>query len=154
MALQFSLGFKQRLLDGVSGGSLKTIFDDGYIAVYSGAVPASPDDSIGAAVVMNVYSDSGAAEGAGNGLDLEAASSNGGISKASAQTWSGTSTAGSTATFFRYYQIGDSAQGASTTAARIQGTVGPNGDLFVSSSTFIISTGYSLDLFSISIPNL
>lgn len=151
MALQFSTGFKDDLLDT---GSLKSIFDDGYIKIYSGTPPASADAALSGNTELVVYSDNGAAEGAGNGLDLEASASSGAISKASAQTWKGTAGASGTATFFRYEQLADTGA-LSTTEARIQGTVGGAGaDLFVASTTFTNATEYTLDLFSISIPDL
>ncbi len=151
MALKFSTGFKNQLLDT---GSLKSIFDDGYIIVYDGTEPASADDAIGAVNALVKYSDNGAAEGAGNGLDLEASASNGAIAKASAQTWKGTATATGTGTWFRFYKAGDTTA-SSTTDARIQGTVGGAGaDLFLSSTSFTDTLEYSIDLFSIAIPDL
>jgi hypothetical protein len=151
MALQFSTGFKDDLLDT---GSLKTIFDDGYIAIYSGTVPASPDDALAAAVELVEYSDNGAASGAGNGLDLEAAAAGGALAKASAQVWKGNAGNTGVATFFRYYQLGDTGL-LDTTEARIQGTVGGGGaDLFVTSTTFTSGVDYTLDMFSISVPDL
>jgi hypothetical protein len=152
MALQFSTGFKNQVLDT---GSLKSIFDDGYIAVYDGTIPASPDDALGGATLLVLYSDNGQAEASTKGLDLEASAVNGAIAKAVAQTWKGTAAATGTGAWFRFYVLGEGAGGASTTEARIQGTVGGAGsDLFVSSTTFTSAVDYSLDLFSISIPNL
>jgi hypothetical protein len=151
MALEFSTGFKDGLLDT---DSLKALFDDGYIKIYAGTMPASADAALGGATELVVYSDNGAAEGAGNGLDLEAAAVDGAIYKATAQTWKGTAGATDTATFFRYEQLSDGG-GLSTTELRIQGTVGGAGaDLFVASTTFTNAVEYTLDLFSISIPNL
>ena len=151
MALQYSTGFKDDLLDT---DSLKTIFDDGYIAIYSCTVPAGPDESLGAAVELGEYSDNGAAAGAGNGLDLDTAAAGGAIAKAPAQVWKGTAGNTGVATFFRYYQLGDGGA-LSTIEARIQGIVGGGGaDLFVTSTTFTSAVDYTLDMFSISIPDL
>jgi len=151
MALKFSTGFKDAVL---YTGSVKGTFDDGYITIYSGAIPADADASIGAAVALVTYSDNGAALGAGNGLDLEAAAVAGAISKASAQIWKGTAGASGTGAFFRYEQLVDSGS-ASTTEIRIQGTVGGGGaDLFVTSTTFTSAVEYTLDMFSLTIPNL
>lgn len=151
MALSWSTGMKNALLDT---GSLKSIFDDGYIRIYSGTVPADADAALGGATELVTYSDNGASEGAGNGLDLAASAAGGAISKAAAQVWKGTAGATGTASFFRYEQTGDGG-GASTTAIRIQGTVGGAGaDLFVASTTFTSSVEYTLDIFSIAVPDL
>lgn len=149
MALQFSTGFKDAVLDT---GSFKATFDDGYIRIYDGTPPADADAALAGNTVLVTYSDNGAAIGAGNGLDLEAAAVAGAISKAAAQTWKGTAAATGTATFFRYIQSADTGA-SSTSEIRIQGTVGGAGaDLFVSSTTFTSTVEYTLDLFSISVP--
>lgn len=149
MALSFSTGLKNDLLDT---GSLKTLFDDGYIRIYSGTVPANADAALGGAVLLNTYSDADQGVGAGQGLDLDAAAAGGAISKAPAQVWSGTAVATGTGAFWRYVRSGDSGN-SSTTELRMQGTVGGAGaDLFVQSTTFTSAVLYTLDYFSIAIP--
>ena len=86
MAISFSTALKNDLLDT---GSLKSLFDDGYINVYSGTVPADADAAIGAATLLVTYSDNDQGVGAGQGLDLDTAAADGAISKAPAQVWSG-----------------------------------------------------------------
>ena len=149
MAISFSTALKNDLLDT---GSLKSLFDDGYIEVYAGTVPADADAAIGAATLLVTYSDNDQGVGAGQGLDLDTAAADGAISKAPAQVWSGTAVASGTATFWRYVQSTDTGA-ASTTELRMQGTVGGAGaDLFVQSTAFTSATLYSLDYFSVTIP--
>lgn len=149
MAISFSTALKNDLLDT---GSLKSLFDDGYINVYSGTVPADADAAIGAATLLVTYSDNDQGVGAGQGLDLDTAAADGAISKAPAQVWSGTAVASGTATFWRYVQSTDTGA-ATTTELRMQGTVGGAGaDLFVQSTAFTSATLYSLDYFSVTIP--
>jgi hypothetical protein len=146
MALKFSTGFRDGLLDT---NDLKTLFDGGFIKVYSGTVPANADAATTGAteLVMYTVDDDGT-----TGLDLDTAAASGAIAKAPAQTWSGTAGASGTATFWRYEQTGDTGN-ASTTELRIQGTIGGAGaDLFVSSTTFSSATLYTIDFFSLSIP--
>lgn len=151
MALNFSTGFKNAILDT---GSLKATFDDGFITIYAGTIPADADAAIGAATALVTYSDNGAVPALGTGLDLEASAVAGAISKAAAQIWKGTAGSTGTAAFFRYEQLADTGA-ASTTEIRIQGTVGGGGaDLFVTSTTFTSAVEYTLDMFSISVPNL
>jgi hypothetical protein len=154
MALQFSTGFKDSLLDGVGGGAVKTMFDDGTIRIYEGAVPADADAATSPATLIVEYSDAGQALAGGTGLDLAAAAADGAISKDSGQTWQGDAGQTATASFFRYEQQADT-QVSSATQIRIQGTVGGAGaDLFVASTSFINTQTYTIDLFSISIPTL
>ena len=153
MALVYSTGFKDAVLDT---GSFKSTFEagggGGYIKIYDGAVPADADAALGGATELVVYSDNDAGEGAGLGLDLEAAAVDGAISKLASQIWKGTCGATGTAAFFRFELLADDGL-LSTTQVRIQGIVGGAGaDLFVSSTAFTNTTVYTLDLFSISVP--
>jgi hypothetical protein len=150
MAIKFSTGLKDILL---GTNSLKTSLDDGYIKVYSGAVPADADAAVTGTLLVT-YSDNGAAPGAGNGLDLAASAASGAISKASAQVWKGTAVATNTATYWRYIRLADTGA-SSTSEQRMQGTVGGAGaDLFVQSTSFVNATEYTIDYFSVAIPNL
>lgn len=151
MALSFSTGFKNAILDT---GSLKSTFDDGYIKVYAAsAIPADADAALVGTTLLVTYSDNDQGVGAGQGLDLEATAVDGAISKAAGQTWSGTAGATGTGLFWRYEQSTDTG-GASTTEIRIQGTIGGAGaDLLVQSTSFTNTTLYTLDFFSLSIPN-
>ena len=150
MAFQFSTGFRDDLLDT---GSLKSIFDDGYIKVYAaGAIPASADDALVGTTLLVTYSDNDQGVGAGQGLDLDAAAVDGAIPKAAAQVWSGTAGNTGTGLFWRYEQSTDDGL-ASTTQKRIQGTIGGAGaDIIVQSTTFTSAVLYTLDYFSLSIP--
>lgn len=151
MAIKFSTGLKNSVLDTES---LKDSLDDGYIKVYSGTVPADADAALGAAVLLNTYSDAGASPGAGNGLDMAAAAASGALLKESTQTWKGTAVATGVATFWRYVQLADTGA-ASSSEKRIQGTIGGAGaDLFVQSTTFTSAEEYTLDYFSVAVPNL
>lgn len=149
MALSYSTGLKNDLLDT---GSLKTLFDDGYIKIYSGTIPEDADAALSGAVLLTTYSDADQGVGVGQGLDLDTAAADGAISKAPAQVWSGTAVATGTAAFWRYEQFGDTGN-SSTTELRMQGTVGGAGaDLFVQSTTYTSAVLYTLDYFSIAIP--
>lgn len=154
MALNFSTDLKNKLLGGTGANDLKTLIDDGYIKVYSGAVPATADAALGAAVLLVTYSDAGAVEGAGNGLDMDTEPSAGAISKAPAQVWQGDAVAGGVATFFRYIDAGTDSGNSAIDEVRIQGTVGGAGaDMFVQSTTFVSLTTYTVDYFSVAIPD-
>lgn len=151
MAIRFSTGLKNALLDT---SDLKTLLDDGVLRVYSGTVPDDADAALGSATLLNEYTDAGAALAGGTGLDFDTAAASGALGKDPAQDWEGEAVAGGVATFFRFVQQADDGT-LSTTQVRIQGSVGGVGaDLFVQSTTFVLSTTYTIDYFSVSVPDL
>lgn len=116
MAFKFSTGFRNGAL---VTGSVSTLLTGGFIDIYSGAVPADADASVGSAVLLTTISDNA---GVG-GLSFEPTASGGVLSKLGSQTWKGLINADGTASFFRYRLTGDTGA-LSTTAVRVQGTVG------------------------------
>jgi len=145
MAFKFSTGFRDNLLDT---GSLKAQLDTGLIKIYSGTVPATADDSLGAAVLLTTISDNGT----GTGLTMAAAASEGVLTKDLTQVWKGTNAATGTASFFRFVQSADTG-GLSTSEVRVQGTVGLAGaDMNLSSVSLVASEEQLIDYFSIAFP--
>ena len=129
-------------------GSVKSGLDGGVIRIYSGAVPADADASLGAAVLLVTISE----DDLGTGISMDAAASNGVAVKNSGETWSGTVASTGTASFFRYSGLTD-AGGLSTTERRLQGTVGTAlADLLVSSTTFTATNLRQIDTFNIAMP--
>ena len=96
------------------------------LTVYAGSIPASADDGIGAATALVTLTNNGSAPVGSNGLSLEGTLSSGALVKAYAETWSGTvsNSGAAIATFWRWYNYTDAQTGTSTTALRVQGTVG------------------------------
>lgn len=119
MSFKFSTGYRNGIC---VNGSVKALLDGGFIDLYAGAVPASPDDSVGAATLLCTISDNAT----GAGLTLNTTASGGVVTKLPAQTWKGEILADGTPTFFRFRKTGDTG-GASTTDIRIQGTIGLSG---------------------------
>ena len=125
MAFQLSTGARNALAVTTS---LRGMLTGTVIRIYSGPVPASPDDAVGSAVLLCTVSGGGT----GAGLEFEAAAQNGAVVKLASQTWSGTNVTNGTATFCRMSAPGDTGS-ASGTAVRMQGTVGQiNADLELS----------------------
>jgi hypothetical protein len=86
MTVQYSTALKNRLLGGGSGDDdLKSIFAEGFIVVYAGAMPDV--DSVSVGTVLCVLSAAGATPAAGTGLNLGTAAS-GSIPKDS-DVWQG-----------------------------------------------------------------
>lgn len=146
MALKLSTGLRNKLLDT---NPLRTIFNLGFLEVYSGTVPADADASIGGATLLCRYSNNNTA----TGLTLAATASNGAITKNLSETWSKAAAGSGAATFWRFVAAGDTGV-LSTTEARVQGTVGLAGaDLNLSSLSYTATTVYTLDEFAIGIPS-
>lgn len=122
-----------------------TLHSGHCIRVYSGAVPASPSDSIGAAVLLGTFTkdDDGV-----TGLTMAAAAVNGVLQKNAAEVWLSTLVATGTAAFYRMSALAD-AGGASTTEPRIQGTVGiVNADLLLSNVDFVLGNEKRIDSYA------
>lgn len=137
MAISVSRGLSKALLDT---GPFNVVMDDCVLEIYGGTIPANADGSlpdaeaaIGSATLLCRYTDNAAAAAY---LTWEASAVFNVISKLASQVWKGVSAATGTATFFRYILPTDD-NSASTTALRIQGTVGTAyGDLLLSTVAF------------------
>lgn len=126
MALKISTALANSLL---TTGGLKEALTGAHLYIYSGTEPASADASLGSAVMLCDVSGGGV----GDALLLSAAAVNGTIEKDATQVWQGTCAATGTAAFFRIAVPADTGD-LSTTAVRIQGSVGIAGkDLNISS---------------------
>lgn len=141
----------------IKGGSLKDIFKDGVLKIYSGTQPSSPDSSIGGAtplVSITVSSGTFTPGSPTAGLEFGAASA-GKIAKSSA-VWSGTVDSSGTAGWFRFYANATDAGGADTTPflyPRIDGSVGTSGrELNMSSTSLTAAATMTIDTFEITLP--
>lgn len=130
-------------------GSLKDALDDGFLYLFSGPVPASADAAIdGSSVMLAEIS----VDGDGStGLTFEATASGGVLTKTAAESWSSTIAATGTATFFRFCESGDAGTALSTTAKRVQGTVGTTvaSDGVLTSTSLTSGNTQTISLFQI-----
>lgn len=149
-------------------GSLKNAMDGGVIKIYGGVSGAAltaltADDALPVgAVLLAAISKNGAVVSpfttwtATDGLSFDAAAVNGVVTKAS-ETWLGNVIASGTATFFRHVLSGDAGD-LSTTARRIQGTIGTVGeDLNLSSVALVLAVPanpQSINFYSVALPTL
>lgn len=128
--------------------SLRAALNGGFIRMYTGAVPASADASLGSAVLINEIS----AGGSGSPLTLELTAPSGVVTKSVGEVWTGSNLANGTPTFFRYVLDGDVGD-ASTTAVRFQGSVGgPGADLIISALPLVSGAPQTFDVFQLAIP--
>lgn len=143
--MKMSTGLRNGLL---STGSFASVMNNHVIVIYSGTVPADADAAIGAAVALCeiTVGDDGVTP-----LGYDAAA-NGVLQKASAETWSGTVDSTGTASFFRMRTQADG-DGASTSATRVQGTVGLAGaDMNLSSVALTAAAVQVIDTWALAIP--
>jgi hypothetical protein len=146
MALQLSTGLRNQLLDT---GSFRSIFNLSFIDVYAGSVPANADAAISNTKLVT-YTNNATA----TGLTFAAAAAAGVITKTLAETWSGTSVAAGTATFWRLRTSSDT-NALSTTFARMQGLIATaGGEINLPSAALLNATLYTLDTFSFTLPTL
>lgn len=142
MAQKMSTGLCDDLLDA---NPLKTIFNLGFIKVYSGTPPATADAAIGGGntLLCTVSNNS-----TGTGLTFEASASGGVLAKNSGETWSGVNAASGTATFYRLVSASDTGA-SSTTEQRVQGTIGTGGaDMNVGSTSLTSSATFTVNYFT------
>ena len=159
MTLKATPATKNALLNAIG---LKEQLDDGFLYIFSGTAPATAAEALNMAtthteLAMITVSDDGT-----TGLTFDAPLA-GVISKAEAETWSGTcdfdgfnAATTQTATFFRYCAAGDNGRGAAdgTTGYRIQGSVtalGGGGDLQIGSGSLTDGVLQPIGAFSVSI---
>lgn len=136
------------------GGSLKDIFKDGIIEIYSGAQPSSPDDPVSGTKLIRLTVASGAwvAGAFGNGLEFEDDPTEGELEKDS-DVWSGAGLAAGNAGYFRFVGNPADAGGASTVLPRIDGSVGITGaDINMPTTAIEVGATYTLDTFKLTLP--
>ncbi|WNV50612.1 hypothetical protein [Pseudomonas phage Rollin] len=147
MSARFSTGLRNAML---ATGSLRSALANGELRIYSGPVPASVDSAIS---VSNTLLCVIKAE-AGAGINLDTSAAGGLITKAPAEVWSGDVVASGGATFYRHVLASDT-DTASTTAIRIQGTVGLAGQNMNLSNTALVSGALQrIESYVISMPEV
>lgn len=130
----------------------KTELDGGKLHIFSGPVPTSAQDAIdGSSVLLATITLSG--DGS-TGLTFDTPTT-GTLNKAAAETWTclGADVTTGTAAFFRFCESGDAGTGSSTTASRVQGTVGTNPFLhdLIGGTAFNAGTDVPIDAFSLNV---
>lgn len=131
----------------LASGSFKAALAGTVLRIYGGAAPASADESIGSAVLLCTIS----VDGDGTGVTLDAAASGGVIAKNPSEVWTGDVTTSGTAAFFRM-ELASDAGAFSTSAVRMQGTVGLVGaDLNFSSVILLVGDARRINYFAASI---
>lgn len=133
-------------------GSFRSLMNDCRIRIYAGpTIPENADVALpGDETLMYEFTvgDDGSTD-----LTWASTAAGGVVLKASAEAWQSTADAAGDMAFFRVYVPPDNPSTLSTTAARMQGTVGTAGaDLLVTNVTKALSDPFTLDYFAVAIP--
>jgi hypothetical protein len=110
--------------------SIKEIFKNGKIKIYSGTQPASANDAPTGTLLVTIT-----VNGTSQGISFNEAS-NGSISKNPTEVWSGTAVASGTAGWFRLQTYGDT-ESLSEADERIDGAIATSGAELNMSNTYI-----------------
>lgn len=132
------------------GGSLFDLMLHGVIDVYSGSIPSSPDNAVSGTKLARLTVNGGAwaAGSHTNGIVLGAAAS-GQVDKDTADTIQGDGLIPGTAGWFRWKSNISDADGLSTTAYRIDGTVGTTSSYDMVVPTTAVTAGVPYTLYSL-----
>jgi hypothetical protein len=142
-------------IQSISGGSIKDIFKDGVLHIYTGTQPTTADDAIGTVTKLLEFSVDHATFNEGtpaNGLRFGDASA--GVIAKDSSDWQALGLADGTAGWFRLCaNAADPETGSDTTHPRIDGTVRTSGgDITISSTTVVTGATITCDTFTITMP--
>lgn len=133
----------QVILGSARGGSLVDQFRNGILKIFTGTQPTSADDAETGGELLQITQDSHAfvPGSPANGLNFgEIADAT--LHKASGEIWSGKANATGLAGWFRIY-ANDVTTGASTTTARLDGSIATSGSQMNMANTSVTSGGTS-----------
>ena len=156
MAWRLSTGLRNKILGAESGqGSLKQIFANGQIRIYTGTQPANADTAETGSLLCTITLASGAMTSgtATNGINLGNAA-DGTIGKADGEVWSGVNAASGTAGWFRWYPNAfDANTGGGTTKICLDGNCGVGtGDMRLFSTNLAAGVTTTADNVALSLP--
>lgn len=148
MTVRLSTGMRNKILDGGSGGGVAGALTSGFIYIYPGTQPTTPDTGATGTLLGKVT-----VNGDGTtGLSFDASSA-GVLPKAAAQTWRFTGLADGQAAWFRFSAASDTPTATSSSAARIDGTIGTAGaDLNIANTNIVTGAVSTVDNFTITMP--
>lgn len=151
MSLNFSTGVRQGMANTTG---LKEMFAKGAVYMYSGPQPLTADAAV-QGTLLCIVTASGVTfvpGGGANGLNFDAPVL-GVLSKAAAETWTGTASAAGTIGWGRLVANAVDSFGSSTSLQRIDFSIATTGaDMNLPSTTVIVGSPVTVDVFEITLP--
>jgi hypothetical protein len=145
--LRLSTGL-QNLMINLWSANQTAPFTAFFINIYSGSRPTSPDDAHSQTLLATISID-----GAGTPLVFEASPTAGVLEKGAGVWKEDAALAAGTASWFRLYANGDDPTAASTTAKRVDGTVGTtNADLNLNSTAISLGAPITVTTAQFTLP--
>jgi len=149
MSIRLSTGMRNKICEGGTGGGVKGALDGGFLYIFPGSQPTTPDAGATGTMLGKVSVN---ADGT-TGLTFQLPAVLGVISKTTAQTWQFIGLVDGQAGWFRFSGPGDTPTSTSATAARIDGTIGTAGaDVDIGNSNIVTGAVNTVDKFSITMP--
>ena len=149
MGIKSSTGLRNYMLGTAAAkGSFRDAFHGASeIRIYGGTVPADADAAAGSSPLVVIQKD--------HADPLSFADAANGVIQKASETWDGVIDTTGAATFYRLVQSADD-DAASTTALRVQGTVGATGieDLVLSSANLTSTESQKIDYYSVTFPGV
>ena len=146
MALKLSTGVRDALANATG---LKSIFNGGFLDIYTGGQPASPDYAETGSRLVRISGTSGT-----GGVTFGTAGA--GALPKSNDIWSGVISVAGVAGYFRLYGTAGTtgcSSGTSGTAQRIDGNVGVSGsDLVLANTSLTLGATITIDGFTLGVP--
>lgn len=144
MTIRLSTGARTKFLNA----GVKPTLDDGFIYLYAGTQPTSPDTGATAQLLGKVTVE---ADGT-TGVTLDTAVA-GVLSKAVAELWQFSGLADGQVGWFRFSEAADTPTATSTANARIDGSIGTaGGNLNISNTNIVTDAINTVDGFTIVMP--
>jgi len=144
------------VLCAAKGGSLKDVFQNGVLKVYSGSQPSDPDNAVAGSLLIEMTVASGAFSYGAEAAGLEFGDpTDGYIEKCADEVWSGLGLAAGTAAWFRLTANpnDDGSLDAGVIYPRMDGTVGTSGaDATISNTQIVVDAPYTIDTFKLTYP--
>lgn len=148
MTMRLSTGLRNKLLDGGTAGGIKGSLAAGFIYIYTGTPPATPDTGATGTLLGKVTKNNDGI----TGLTFDAAVA-GVSSKAAAETWQFTGLAAGQAAWFRFSEAADTPTVTDSTKARIDGTLGTAGaDVNIANTSITVGAVSTVDSFTVTMP--
>ena len=148
MALRLSTGLVNAIM---ATSSFKAALEGGagfLIDIWSGTQPATPDTAASGVLLATVSLAS-----AGTGIHFETAATAGALPKKVSETWSGNGVATGTAGWFRVRLTTDAGTAATTTLARMDGSIATSGaDMNLGSLTVTAGAPFLIPSGSFTLP--